>query len=410
MTKFTKRVFAMLLTLTLILSPAGTVATATSLFPGTGDEIISSNFNELSVRNAVRTYFDQREAYLLGTAETIVNVNPGIIPDEDAHREAIASSGFERISSDITIDSVICWDTNADVVVTETVTFSQDGAYLSETIVHTLLLGQQDDGSIWVAYDGYLEDMTGFRSCSYVPSEDIVTSITTITSYGSEACFIAVAQNEVGYAEQGNNITKYGNTPGNGWCASFVSWCANKADILSVTIPQVTAPEQFRTYYEPHGRFYLRTSGYVPQPGDIYFGTEDGVNISHCGIVYDVDADNVYTIDGNWSNKVQLRTMSRNCSYIFGYGNPNYTETGHYYSTYKNLNTTYHNICCEHCDTVLRQEKHTIITGTWYSDDSRHWNQCVCGRKGTLYIHIFEYDSSIHKEVCVICGRTEMVL
>ena len=42
---------------------------------------------------------------------------------------------------------------------------------------------------------------------------------------------VQIAQKEVGYKEQGNNITKYGEWYGmqDEWCNIFTSWCANQA-------------------------------------------------------------------------------------------------------------------------------------------------------------------------------------
>ena len=45
---------------------------------------------------------------------------------------------------------------------------------------------------------------------------------------------IAIAENEVGYTETNDNITKYGKftgTDGNPWCGPFISWCASKAGL-----------------------------------------------------------------------------------------------------------------------------------------------------------------------------------
>lgn len=62
---------------------------------------------------------------------------------------------------------------------------------------------------------------------------------------------------------------------------------------------------------------------YVPQSGDIiYYGS--GSSPSHVGIVSSCDGGTVYTIEGNYSNKVGTRAISLSNSYIIGYGVPNY--------------------------------------------------------------------------------------
>lgn len=132
---------------------------------------ISAIYNKLGIRNLVNSYFNQREDYLLGKSENIGNTNPGIVPDEAKHREAVVNSGFEWLQSDITIDSVACWDSHAEATVTEVIAYRLDGIVRKETITHTLQLGLTDDGTILVVADGYMEKASGFKSCSYVPPE-----------------------------------------------------------------------------------------------------------------------------------------------------------------------------------------------------------------------------------------------
>lgn len=120
------------------------------------------------ISSAVKTYFDQREAYLLGTSDTIENINPGILPDEAAHRAAITDSGVERLESKITIVSTGSWDSHAEAIVTEVVSFRVNGVERKETIIHTIQLGQSEDGTMLIVCDDYLENTTDFKSCSYV--------------------------------------------------------------------------------------------------------------------------------------------------------------------------------------------------------------------------------------------------
>lgn len=130
----------------------------------------SENYDEAGIYNAVSKYFAQREAYLLSMASTIDNVIPGLIKDEDAHKAAIAEAGIEWQSSDVVIHSIAYWDSHAQVVATETVTYRKNGVEKTEAIIHRLQLGQVDDGRIFTARDLYYEAITGFRSCSYLPT------------------------------------------------------------------------------------------------------------------------------------------------------------------------------------------------------------------------------------------------
>ena len=52
---------------------------------------------------------------------------------------------------------------------------------------------------------------------------------------------VDVALGQIGYREQGNNRTKYGEWFGmNGaaWCHMFVSWCANQAGVPASVVPK----------------------------------------------------------------------------------------------------------------------------------------------------------------------------
>ncbi len=132
---------------------------------------ISAIYNKMGIRNVVSAYFNQREDYLLGKSEIIENVNPGIVPDEAKHREAIAGSGIEWLQSEISIGKIGCWDSHAEAIVTEEIAYRKDGIVLKETITHTVQLGLTDDGIVLVVCDGYFEKATDFKSCSYVPAQ-----------------------------------------------------------------------------------------------------------------------------------------------------------------------------------------------------------------------------------------------
>lgn len=172
---------------------------------------------------------------------------------------------------------------------------------------------------------------------------------------------IKIAEAEVGYLEKKsnsnldsktanagyNNYTKYardlnkagyynGNKNGYAWCDVFVDWCffqlcgkdAKKAEAIICQTGDYGAGCIFSArYYRNAGRFYTS-----PKPGDqIFFGTKG--NESHTGIVYKVDANKVYTIEGNTSSAagvvanggaVRKKSYSLSYSKIVGYGRPKY--------------------------------------------------------------------------------------
>lgn len=107
---------------------------------------------------------------------------------------------------------------------------------------------------------------------------------------------IGVALTQLGYTEVFENDTKYGDWygfPEQAWCAMFISWCAQQADI-STNILQKSAwasPKKSKGFNIP----YYDGKKYTPQPGDLLF-MED---FNHVGIVYEVKGDEVITIEAN---------------------------------------------------------------------------------------------------------------
>ena len=104
---------------------------------------------------------------------------------------------------------------------------------------------------------------------------------------------VGVALTQVGYKEKPTNDTLYGDwysLTHDEWCAMFVSWCARQAEI-----PQSVLPKAARAHPNAFQIPYKHGSTYTPQPGDLFF-TE---RLSHVGIVWYVDGDYFYTIEGN---------------------------------------------------------------------------------------------------------------
>lgn len=167
---------------------------------------------------------------------------------------------------------------------------------------------------------------------------------------------LRVAAAEVGYCEKATNAnlddptanagsgnwTKYARDlwaadphfyqgPKNGydWCCCFVDYCFYKASdaetaqkALCYTGPYGAGCGMSVMYYKEAGRFTERVNA-SPRPGDqIFFGT--ATDVKHTGLVERVDGSNVYTIEGNSSNKVQRRSYKLSDSYIYGYGRPRY--------------------------------------------------------------------------------------
>ena len=151
---------------------------------------------------------------------------------------------------------------------------------------------------------------------------------------------IAVAYTQLGYKstrDSSGNYSKfgkwYGINPGE-WCAMFVSWCANQAEIPVTVIPRHASCDMGMEWFKDKGRWYdARQYGgtYTPRRGDIIYFCNDNKkpwDATHVGIVTKTDGSYIYTIEGNSSDKVAERKYEFASTYVLGFGAPNYsTET-----------------------------------------------------------------------------------
>ncbi len=150
----------------------------------------------------------------------------------------------------------------------------------------------------------------------------------TYVNTGNQAVdLLGVAATQVGYAEGANNANKYAESYGNAnqpWCGFFISWCARQANIPTAVIPDTGMSSIFKNI----GTYHARSSGYIPQPGDIlmYDYDADG-SADHVSIVekYTASDKKVTVIDGNWSDKVSRHTASMTDSDVMGFTTPTYT-------------------------------------------------------------------------------------
>ncbi|WP_370769441.1 dockerin type I domain-containing protein [Ruminococcus callidus] len=190
----------------------------------------------------------------------------------------------------------------------------------------------------WVA--ALVAVVLGMGMCAGLPVSAAYEN--TYTNTGNQrADIVAVAKTQIGYHEgslegttnSSNNYTKYnvwnGKIEGGyryAWCHAFVSWCANQAGIGTDIVPKTAGTSTGRSFFVNQGTYRQSAANggnYVPQAGDIiYYGS--GSSPSHVGIVSDCDGSTVYTIEGNYSNKVGTRAINLSNSYIIGYGVPNY--------------------------------------------------------------------------------------
>lgn len=184
-----------------------------------------------------------------------------------------------------------------------------------------------------------------------------------MANYASE--LIKVAEAEVGYLEKetnknldskkanagDENYTKYArdfdtkypnfyNTKKNGyaWCDVFVDWCFCKAFGVKEAQKLLGQPNKSygagctwsARYFEKIGCFSRK-----PQVGAQIFFKDSKGEPCHTGIVYKLDSNYVYTIEGNTSSAsgvvanggaVAKKKYTLNYSRIYGYGLPKYDK------------------------------------------------------------------------------------
>ena len=147
---------------------------------------------------------------------------------------------------------------------------------------------------------------------------------------------LAIARTQKGYHEstrdfvidaEGNmkGYTRYGDWYGvehEDWCAMFVAFCLNYANVSRSVYPWDASCERFRDNVRSFGA-YVSAGDYDPQPGDLIFFEDDEYRnqAGHIGIVEDVSDTTVYTIEGNSASEVRCKSYSLNDSNIMGYSN-----------------------------------------------------------------------------------------
>lgn len=168
---------------------------------------------------------------------------------------------------------------------------------------------------------------------------------------------VALAESEIGYREKAtnsqlndktanagaNNWTKYAayfdamrgqynfyngrkNGPSGEWCDMFFDWLQCQCWGPETARKMLYQPMDScgagcswsASYYRANNAWYLS-----PLVGDqIFFGSKGNEN--HTGIVVEVTADRVITIEGNANNMVMQRSYAKSYANIAGYGRPRY--------------------------------------------------------------------------------------
>ncbi len=142
---------------------------------------------------------------------------------------------------------------------------------------------------------------------------------------------VEVARSQIGNIGGEPYWRWYGFTERVGWCACFVSWCADQCGYIEADLfPRFSGPEWGVYWFKQRGQWVGRQV--TPAPGMIIFfdwddpenGGQDGVT-DHVGIVSHVENGIIYTIEGN-----SIGDSCRKCTrtvgnyQIMGYGVPIY--------------------------------------------------------------------------------------
>lgn len=150
----------------------------------------------------------------------------------------------------------------------------------------------------------------------------------------------AGSKNYTKYARDLDNIPNFYNGKKNGyaWCDVFVDWCFVQAfgvdkakELLCQPSKSLGAGVEFSMkYYKNKGQLHTK-----PAIGDqIFFKNKKG-EITHTGLVYDVDKTYVYTVEGNTSSEsgvvanggaVCKKKYKLSYDKTAGYGRPSYDE------------------------------------------------------------------------------------
>ena len=198
---------------------------------------------------------------------------------------------------------------------------------------------------------GRIDGISGNVDCNMMYNEGGANMANTVDKV------LKIAEAEVGYLEKKSNSQLYDKTANAGsanytkygkemhdiypsvmdfpaaWCDAFVDWCFYKA--YGVTTAKSLIGGNFNDYTPSSAQMYKNKNAWYtsnPKIGDqIFF--KNSTRICHTGLVYNVDSQYVYTIEGNTNTSngvianggsVCKKKYALNNTSIAGYGRPKY--------------------------------------------------------------------------------------
>ena len=407
---------------------------------------------DTKVESLIANYMGARQvAMLVGASDMLEECAViGIVADEELHYETYVDEGIRVVGSSYEILSIEESDIEVVVFLEEKVGYIKEWKLDSETVQHEVRLMYGEDNKATVVSDSYYEECSAFVSASYVNPYAMVLA----DEGGAASCIIHIAETQVGYCEKksnanldsftanagSGNYTKYGEWYGlnpSVWCAMFVAWCADQANVSTAIIPKTADCDISRKFFISAGQFHKSKAyggNYTPQVGDIFFSGDSEIDASHIGIVVAVGSSSFTAVHGNSSdNNVKKSTYSVKNTSLLGFGTPAYENDTHNY-VYSSTSAS-HTGTCSVCNHTTASASHMIDydyhanshwgncsvcgyfvsptshTHSLLSNSTGHWSECsVCGfnygTTVTAHTYEWEYDDINHWKECTVCGYT----
>ena len=193
--------------------------------------------------------------------------------------------------------------------------------YLYITITHKTTTEMADKYKFTDEQRKYLKELLSDKYSS------LWSSVLYGVSYSSDDGIVKVALEQVGNVGGQPYWSWYGFSSRVDWCACFVSWCANECGyITDGIIPKYALCSDGSNWFKSHGQWLK--GGETPSAGMIIFFDypDDGLDGSpdHTAIVEKVEGGRVYTVEGNYNDKVATDDYAISYPYILGYGAPKF--------------------------------------------------------------------------------------
>ena len=193
--------------------------------------------------------------------------------------------------------------------------------YLYITITHKTTTEMADKYKFTDEQRKYLKELLSDKYSS------LWSSVLYGVSYSSDDGIVKVALEQVGNVGGQPYWSWYGFSSRVDWCACFVSWCANECGyITDGIIPKYALCSDGSNWFKSHGQWLK--GGETPSAGMIIFFDypDDGLDgkPDHTAIVEKVEGGRVYTVEGNYNDKVATDDYAISYPYILGYGTPQY--------------------------------------------------------------------------------------